>query len=106
MSESESVDVKTIISCGPDTAFCWGIYTIGKCGGHQVLELRTNIPEAENYLRNVQYANQQHLTLDHKEINNLVTKARALGSWWHTPLSRGPAIGLSPRSETIHTTES
>jgi hypothetical protein len=50
MSEYEPVDLKTIISCGPEKAFCWGTYTVGKCGGQQVLELRTNIPEIENYL--------------------------------------------------------
>jgi hypothetical protein len=79
MSESEPVDLKTIISCGPEKAFCWGTYMVGKCGGQQLLELRTNIPEVENYLRHVRYANQQHLQLVHKEISNLFPIVRA--SW-------------------------
>jgi hypothetical protein len=77
MSEYEPVDLKTIISCGPEKAFCWDTYKVGKCGGQQVLELRTNIPEIENYLRHVRYANQQHLQLVPKEINNLFPIARA-----------------------------
>jgi len=33
MSKSEPVDLKTIISCGPEKAFCCGTYMAGKCGG-------------------------------------------------------------------------
>ena len=86
MSEYEPVDLKTIISCGPEKAFCWGTYTVGKCGGQQVLELRTNIPEIENYLTHVRYANQQHLQLVPKEINNLFPIVLAPWSRRHTPL--------------------